>query len=76
LAGHAPSELIVLGVNPDSCEFAERISQEVLSAASHAAAMIAHALIEHGIDCVLREPAATPNLWWLRMGHVERSVAA
>jgi hydrogenase maturation protease len=71
LAGHAPSELIILGVNLESCEFAERISQEVLSTASQAAVMIAHALIEHGIDCVLRQPATMPNLWWLRMGQVE-----
>lgn len=76
LAGHAPKELIILGVNPESCGFAKRISEEVLSTASRAAAMIAHALIEHGIDCVLRQPVATPNLWWLHMGQVEHSVPA
>jgi len=76
LAGHAPTELIVLGVNPESCEFAGRISQDVLSTASQAAAMIALALSEHGIDCVFRQPAALPDLWWLRMGHVEHSAPA
>ena len=76
LAGHAPTELIILGVNPESCEFAERISQQILSTASHAAAMMAHALTEHGIQCVLRQPAALPNLWWLRTGMVKHSAAS
>jgi hydrogenase maturation protease len=75
LAGHAPEELIILGVNPESCEFAERISDQVWSTASQAALMIAHELIEHGIDCALRQPACEPNLWRLRMGHVERANA-
>jgi len=75
LAGHAPSELIVLGVNPQSCDFADRFSQEVWNTASRAAAMIAHLLLDHGCGCIFRQPAATPNLWWLRMGHVEPSAA-
>jgi hydrogenase maturation protease len=76
LAGHAPSELIILGVNPEGCEFAERISETVWSTASCASAMIADSLIERGIGCALRQPAATPNFWWLRAGHVERSAVA
>ena len=76
LAGHAPSELIVLGVNPESCEFAELISEEILNTATHAAAMIANALMKHGIHCVLRQPAAVPNLWWLRMGNVQHAATA
>lgn len=71
LAGHAPSELIILGSNPESCEFAERISKEVWITASRAAAMIAQSLIERGIGCVLRQPPAEPNLWWLRIGEFE-----
>jgi hydrogenase maturation protease len=76
LAGHAPSELIVLGVNPESCEFAEQISEEISSTASSAAAMIAQSLIERGIECVLRQPATIPNLWWRRMGQVQHSTTS
>jgi hydrogenase maturation protease len=68
LAGHAPSQLIVLGVNPKSCEFAAPISQGISSAATGAAAMIAHALLEQGIDCSRKQPVCAPDLWWLRMG--------
>jgi hydrogenase maturation protease len=76
LAGHAPSEVIILGVNPESCEFAEGISDGISSTASQAAAMIAQALAEHGIHCVLRQPADTLNLWWLRRSHDDRSATA
>jgi hydrogenase maturation protease len=76
LAGHAPSELIVLGVNPESCEFAQPMSAEVLSTATQAAGLIAQALLEHGIACALRQPAEVPDLWWLRVGQMERSAAA
>jgi hydrogenase maturation protease len=76
LAGHAPSEVIILGVNPESCEFAEQISEEIRSTASRAAAMIAQSLVEHGIDCILRQPAAALDLWWLRMADIERFAMA
>lgn len=76
LAGHAPSDLIVLGVNPETCEFAEGISATVRSTASRASAMIAQALIERGIACVPRRTASVPNLWWLHKGVMERSTAA
>jgi hydrogenase maturation protease len=66
LAGHAPSELIILGVNPESCEFGERMSGGVLRTASIAAAMIAQSLVQRGIDCRLRQPASIADLWWLR----------
>jgi hydrogenase maturation protease len=65
LAGHAPAELIILGVNPNSCEFAEPMTDEISELASSAAAIIAHLLRDHGISCTLRQPAAKPNLWWL-----------
>jgi len=76
LAGHAPSELIVLGVNPESCEFAEGISEAVSSTAVQAAAMITHALTDRGIVCVPRRPPAVLKLWWLNKGYAERSRAA
>jgi hydrogenase maturation protease len=74
LAGHAPSELIVLGVNPESCEFARPISEEVASTAARAAAMIADSLIERGIACVLRCAPTAPNLWWFQLGKVEHEL--
>jgi hydrogenase maturation protease len=76
LAGHAPLELIIVGVNPESCEFAEPISEEVWRTAAKAAAMIAKSLTERGIACGLRRSPAEPNLWWLRMKELESSTAA
>ena len=76
LAGHAPFELIVLGINPESCEFAEGISKRIASTASKAAEMMAHALIEHGVKCTAREPATLPDLWWLSLGQVRQAAAA
>jgi hydrogenase maturation protease len=76
LAGHAPAELMILGVNPESCEFAEGISDKISSTASRAAAMIAQSLVERGIACVPRRTPVPPDLWWLRMGHVAGSAAA
>lgn len=72
LAGHAPSELIVLGVNPESCEFARQISEEVASTAARAAAMIADSLIERGIACVRKRSSTAPSLWWRQLGRIER----
>ena len=76
LAGHAPLELMILGVNPEACEFGERISETVAGTASRAAAMIADVLAERGIGCDLKPWAAVPNLWWLRMADIDSSVVA
>jgi len=76
LAGHAPSELIVLGVNPESCEFADGISEGISSTAIQAAAMIAQSLIQRDIACVPRQPPAVLKLWWLNKGYTERSQAS
>lgn len=76
LAGHAPDEVIIVGVNPETCEFAEHISETVRMTASAAAAMIARSLVERGIDCPPRQPPDVPNLWWLRMADVVGTVAA
>ncbi|SEF44314.1 hydrogenase maturation protease [Bryocella elongata] len=67
LAGHAPSELIIVGVNPKACNFADGISDEVWSTASRASEMIAILLLERGIACFPRRKPGVPNLWWLRM---------
>ena len=76
LAGEAPQELIVLGVNPESCGFAEQISQEVFCTASEAAAMIAQLLKERGIVCDLLKKAVKPNLWWLPVAQIKNAAAA
>jgi hydrogenase maturation protease len=72
LAGHAPLELIVLGVNPVSCDFAEEISEEISGTATLAASMIARSLNDRGIVCTPRQPPTVLKLWWLKMGYVER----
>jgi hydrogenase maturation protease len=76
LAGHAPEELIVLGVNPESCEFAEGISDTIAGTATQAAAMIAGSLLDRGIPCIPRQRPAILKLWWLNKGYAERSKVA
>jgi hydrogenase maturation protease len=65
LAGHAPSELIIVGVVPESCGLGEGISPSVLRTSSVAADRIARFLVERAIDCRRRPTPVRPNLWWL-----------
>jgi hydrogenase maturation protease len=65
LAGHAPSELVILGVIPESCVFAEGISPRLLAIASEASATLARLLTDRGFQCSERKTAVATNLWWL-----------
>jgi len=65
LSGETPSELIIVGVVPESCDFGEGISPSVLSAALAAVDDIARLLAERGINCSHRYTPLKPNLWWL-----------
>ncbi len=65
LAGNAPSEVIIIGVVPESCGLGEGISPSVLSSSSVVVDNIARLLIERGIDCRRRHAPVRPNLWWL-----------
>jgi hydrogenase maturation protease len=65
LAGHAPTELLVVGMVPEQCEFGEDISPHILIGAHAALETIAGILNEHGIDCRSRHSPMQPNLWWL-----------
>jgi hydrogenase maturation protease len=65
LAGHAPAELIVVGLMPEWCELGEGISPSVLTGAQAAIETIASLLKERGIRCQSRKPSIRPNLWWL-----------
>lgn len=65
LAGHAPSELIIIGVVPESCTLGKGFSPSVLSTSSVAADNIARLLVERAIDCRRRDAPVQPNLWWL-----------
>jgi hydrogenase maturation protease len=75
LADHAPRELIVIGVAPESCALAEGISPTLLRIASEASATIARLLLDRGVTCSLRTAAVDPNLWWLPLRQIESSVA-
>ncbi|WP_263379447.1 hydrogenase maturation protease [Granulicella paludicola] len=75
LAGHAPEELIIVGVNPITCEFGEQVSFLIQDTASRAAEMIATSLAGHGIPCPPRDSPTEPDLWWFRMGCLERATA-
>ena len=65
LAGETPSELIIVGVVPESCDFGKGISPSVLIASSVAVDNIARLLLERAIDCRRRHAPVQPNLWWL-----------
>jgi hydrogenase maturation protease len=65
LAGRAPSELVVIGMTPESCGFGDGISPGVLGIASRAAATIAELLERRGVSCLRRDRARQPDLWWL-----------
>jgi len=65
LSGEMPCELIIVGSVPESCDFGNGISAQVLRASSIAVESIAGLLIERGIHCSRRHTALQPNLWWL-----------
>jgi hydrogenase maturation protease len=65
LAGHAPSELIIIGVVPESCGLGEGLSPSVLSTSCVAVDNIARLLVERAIDCRRRHAPVRPKLWWL-----------
>jgi len=65
LSGESPSELIIVGVVPESCDFGKGINPSVLIASSVAVDNIARLLVERGIDCSCRHVPLQTNLWWL-----------
>jgi len=65
LAGHGPSEVVVVGVIPEACAFGEAISSTVLAAGSLAVVSIARVLRGRGFDCRIRRRPAQPKLWWI-----------
>jgi hydrogenase maturation protease len=65
LAGHAPTEVILVGAVPESCDVGLRISPAALSAASLAAATIADVLLQRSVPCSRRPTADEGNFWWL-----------
>ena len=64
LAGHAPSEVLVLGVVPECCDLGGGISDSVLAALAPAVKRITSLLNEHGFPCSRRVRQRRPNLWW------------
>lgn len=65
LAGSGPSEVMVVGVIPESCAFGEAISPVVLAATSPAVESILRLLRERGFECRKRRQPQQPKLWWL-----------
>ena len=64
LAGIAPRELIILGVNPRSFGLGEAPDDTMLDSASETGAVLARMLSERGIECRRRRISGQPNLWW------------
>jgi hydrogenase maturation protease len=65
LAGNAPSEVIIIGVVPESCDLGKGISPSVMSSSSAVVDNIGRLLVERGIDCRRRHAPLPPNFWWL-----------
>ena len=76
LAESAPSELIVIGVNPEACRFGVGVSDGMLSLASEAAETIAQLLVRRGVACIRRQAPEVLNLWWLPLTVVEEANSA
>lgn len=70
LAGHGPSELVIVGTVPESCALGEDISAAVMKICSDAVDQIARLLTERAIDCWRRDSPSPPNLWWLSANRV------
>ena len=64
LAGHAPSEVIVVGVVPESCGLGKGISLSVLNTCLVAVDTIARLLVARSIDCHKRHDPVHRTLWW------------
>jgi hydrogenase maturation protease len=64
LAGHAPSEVIVVGVVPESCGLGKGISLSVLNTCLVAVDTIARLLVARSIDCRKRHDPVPRTLWW------------
>jgi hydrogenase maturation protease len=65
LAGSSPSEIMVVGVIPESCAFGEAISPVVWAATSTAIESILRLLRERGFECRKRRHPRQPRLWWI-----------
>ncbi len=68
LSGRSPSEVIIVGAVPESCDVGKGISPSVLNASSIAVDDIACLLAERGHSCSRRDAVLQPNLWWLSEG--------
>ena len=64
LAGHAPSQIIIVGVVPESCELGSGFSASVLAAVSPAVERISLLLREYGALCWPHVAPEHLNLWW------------
>jgi hydrogenase maturation protease len=65
LAGQSPSELIIIGVIPESCRFGEGVGAVLLDRSSVAADNIANLLMQRGVPCHRRRVPIPAHLWWL-----------
>jgi hydrogenase maturation protease len=75
LAGHAPSELIIIGITPESCGFGDGVNPSVMAIASETSDAIAALLTDRGVVCYRRPTAKAPNLWWMSLGQYERTAS-
>jgi hydrogenase maturation protease len=65
LAGHAPSEVIVVGAVPECCGLGEGISASVQNTCLLAVDTIARLLTERSVDCRRRCAPVERSLWWV-----------
>ena len=65
LVNQAPTEVVVVGVVPESCAFNQGISPKVSAGVTAALNYIAGLLVDRGMSCTCRPAPFPPNLWWL-----------
>ena len=65
LAGQSPSELIIIGVIPESCSFGDGVGAVLVDRSSIAADNIANLLVQRGVSCRRRSIPIPQHLWWL-----------
>jgi hydrogenase maturation protease len=76
MADQSPSELIIIGVVPESCGFGEGISPVLLDSSSVAADSIGGVLTQRGVACHRRQVVVQQNLWWLPLPGAESATTS
>lgn len=76
LAGRSPSEVLLVGVIPESVDTGTGMSQTLRSAVPSAVQAVVSALERCGAPAIRKIAPATPALWWERPAYAETRASA